>query len=168
MSTVNRIIALANAIGLDIKTLTNKQGDLTSLTTTAKGNLVAAINELKTLIGSGGGGGGVEIDDTAGAGDTDVAYSADKIVAVIALAKTQIQESILGGASEAYDTLKELQDLLENDQTALTALTSAVANRIRYDAEQTLTTPQKLQACTNLGIGDPETDLLAAYTAAKV
>jgi hypothetical protein len=38
---------------------------------------------------------------------------------------------------------------------------------VRFDASQTLTTPQMLQACTNLGIGDPDTDFLAAYNAAK-
>lgn len=166
MTLAARIIALANAIGADVKALTLKQGDLTSLTTTAKGNLVEALNELKTLIGSGGGG-GVEIDDTAGTGDVDVAYSADKVVALLAQARTDIQDSILGGASAAYDTLKELQDLLENDQTALTALTTAVTNRVRFDAAQALTAEQKTQACTNLGLGEPETDLLAAYTAAK-
>ena len=40
--------------------------------------------------------------------------------------------------------------------------------RVRFDAVQSLTTPQKLQACTNLGIGDPEANFAAAYATAKV
>lgn len=46
MSLEARIIALAVAVGTDIKALTDKQGDLTALTTTVKTNLVAALNEL--------------------------------------------------------------------------------------------------------------------------
>jgi len=51
MSLETRIIALATAIGADIKALTGKQGDLTALTTTTKVSLVAALNELDTLQG---------------------------------------------------------------------------------------------------------------------
>ena len=66
MSLELRIVALAQAIGGDVKTLTNKQGDLTSLSTTAKGNLVAAINEMYSAIGNAG----AQINDTAGDSDT--------------------------------------------------------------------------------------------------
>ena len=50
MTMETRLIALAQAIGADIKALTTKQGDLTSLATTANGNLVAAINEVKRIL----------------------------------------------------------------------------------------------------------------------
>lgn len=46
MSLETRIVALAQAIGSDIKTLTQNQGLLSSLNTTAKASLVAAINEV--------------------------------------------------------------------------------------------------------------------------
>lgn len=46
MSLETRIVALAQAIGSDIKTLTQNQGMLSSLNTTAKTSLVAAINEV--------------------------------------------------------------------------------------------------------------------------
>lgn len=68
MTMETRLIALAQAIGADIKALTTKQGDLTSLATTANGNLVAAINEIYGLLGSVG----AIIDDGAGDGDTSV------------------------------------------------------------------------------------------------
>jgi hypothetical protein len=163
MSLETRIIGLAQAIGTDIKTLTAKQGDLTSLSTTAKGNLVAAINELYGLLGSSG----AVIDDTAGDGATAVTWSANKIFDSIEAAKVAVQNSILGGASAAYDTLKELQDLIVNDEGLLTALTTAVSKRVRFDDVQTLTTAEKLQACTNIGIGNPESDFAASYATAK-
>ena len=50
MSLESRIIALATAVGTDIKALTTNQGNLASLSTTAKSNLVAAINELVAQI----------------------------------------------------------------------------------------------------------------------
>ena len=74
MSLETGIIALAEAVGGDVKALNVKIGDLSQLTTTAKDNLVEAINEAAAS----GGGGGVQIDDNAGAGDTAVVWSADK------------------------------------------------------------------------------------------
>lgn len=163
MSLETRIIALAQAIGADVKSLTVKQGDLTALSTTAKGNLVAAVNELYGLLGSSG----AKIDDTAGDGAVAVTWSANKIFDSIELAKTAVQASILGGASAAFDTLKELQDLIVSDEGLLTALTTAVANRVRFDDVQTLSAAQKLQACQNIGVGDPDADFAASYVTAK-
>ena len=51
MSLETRIVALAQAMGADVKALTLSRGDLTALTTTTKTSLVAAINELTTLTG---------------------------------------------------------------------------------------------------------------------
>ncbi len=46
MSLETKLVALATAIGTDVKTLTNGLGSLSSLSTTDKTNLVAAINEV--------------------------------------------------------------------------------------------------------------------------
>ena len=163
MSQETRLITLAQAIGADIKLLRNRIGDLTSLTTTAKDNVVNAINELYGMIGSAG----ATIDDGAGNGATAVTWSADKIFDSIEAAKTAVTNSLLNGAGAAYDTLKELQDLLIADEGLVTALTTAVGNKVSFSEVQTLTTPQKLQACQNIGIGDPESDLTATYNTAK-
>lgn len=163
MTMETRLIALAQAIGADVKSLRAAQGDLTSLSTTAKGNLVAAINEVVALVGSGG----VQINDAAGNGDTGVTWSADKIYDSIELAKQAVKDSILGGAGAALDTLKELADALNNDPNFAATIATQISNRVRYDAAQTLTTAQRLQACQNIGIGDPETDFAAAYNTAK-
>lgn len=163
MTQEERLIALASAIGADIKQLRTSRGDLTTLRTTAKSNLVASINEIYGLLGSSG----AVIDDEAGNGGTSVTWSADKIFDTIEAAKQQVKDDIIGGASEAYDTLLELQELLEADQTLTASLADAMTKRVRFDAAQTLSQAQKRQACENIGIGDPDTDLVATYNTAK-
>lgn len=164
MSLETRLIALAEAVGTDIKSLTTKQGDLTSLSTTAKDNLVAALNELYGAIGSTG----AQIDDTAGTGDTLVTYSVDKILAVIAAAKAAVKSDLLNGAPAALDTLVELANALGNDANFSATLATQMSKRVRYDASQTLNTTEKKQACDNIGVGDPEIDLVSKYAAKKV
>ena len=163
MSLETQIIALAAAIGADIKALTTKQGDLTSLATTANGNLVAAINEIYGLLGSVG----AIIDDGAGDGDTSVTWSADKIHDSIEAATTALRNSLVNGAGAALDTFKELQDAIGNDPSFAATLATQMSKRVRVDAAQTFTTNEKLQGCNNLGIGDPEHDFLGDYATAK-
>ncbi|WP_273808818.1 MULTISPECIES: hypothetical protein [unclassified Pseudomonas] len=158
-----RITLLAQAIAADVKSLKASVGDLTGLSTTAKSNLVAAINELRGMITANA----AVIDDTKGNGDTGFTWSADKIYDTIEAAKAAVKSDILGGADAAYDTLKELQDIIKADETTAAALATAVNNRVRFDDAQTLTQAQKAQACANIGIGDPDTDFAAAYATAK-
>ena len=91
MSLESRIIALAQAVGGDVKALTAAQGSLTSLGTTNKTSLVAAINELLTLVGSSG----ASIDDGAGDGNTAVTWSANKIFDSIEAAKTAVKNELV-------------------------------------------------------------------------
>ena len=164
MSLETRIVALAQAMGTDVKALTAAQGTLTSLNTTTKASLVAAVNELLTLIGSAG----VSIDDGAGNGNTGVTWSADKIFDSIEAAKAAIKDEVLGGAGAALDTLNELAAALGNDPSFATTIAAEVANRVRYDTAQTLTSPQQAQACANIGVGNPDRNFLSDYAAAKV
>lgn len=83
------------------------------------------------------------------------------------MAKQAVKDGILDGAGAALDTLKELADALNNDPNFSTTIATQISNRVRYDAPQTLTTAQRLQACQNIGIGDPEADFVAAYNTAK-
>ncbi len=163
MNMNQRITLLAQAIAADVKSLKASVGDLTGLNTTAKNNLVAAINELRGMVTANA----AVIDDTKGNGDTDFTWSADKIYDTIEAAKAAVKSDILGGADAAYDTLKELQDIIKADETTAAALATAVNNRVRFDDTQTLTQAQKAQACANIGIGDPDTDFAAAYATAK-
>lgn len=164
MTTEQRIIALAQAIGGDVKTLTNKIGDLTSLTTTAKGNIVAAINELHALVGTGG----VQINDAATDGNTTETWSANKIFDTIEAAKLAVKSDLQAGAGAALDTFAELQVALNSDPNFASTIATGLGNRVRFDAVQTLDAAQKLQACTNIGIGDPDHNYLTEYNAAKV
>lgn len=160
MSLQVQITALAQAIAADIKALYLQDGTLSALNTTTKGNLVSAINEVRTVALAASS--GVAINDTTPSGTTT--YSSNEIVTLIAALKTQI----LGGASTAYDTLVEIQTILQGDDTSIGNLLTAVGNRVQFDASQTLTVAQQLQACTNIGVGDPSTNFITAYAAAKV
>lgn len=162
MSLDLKLLALVQAIGPDIKALNAAKGDLAALNTTAKGNLVAAINEIFALVGSAG-----SIDDNAGDGVTGKTWSANKIYDEIAAAAAAVKSELRAGAGAALDTFAEVAAQLAADESASAALATAVANRVRFDAAQGLTAPQKLQACQNLGVGDTEQDLVAAYVAAK-
>ena len=172
MTLEQRLILLAQAIGADIKALTLAQGSLSSLTTTAKTSLVAAINELQGIV-DGLSGGGAVIDDGAGDGDTTVTWSADKIHDYVAAAILSLKDDLTDGAGTALDTLKELADALNNDPNFAATIATEIANRVRYDAAQTLTDPQKAQARTNIGaqaaaaIGDTDHDFVADYNTAK-
>lgn len=162
MSLQDQIVSLAQAIGADIKALKSADGNLSSLSTSAKTNLVSAINELYTLVGTGG----VTINDSSTVSTTQT-WSASKSTAAISAAISTLQNSLVNGAGSALDTFKELQDALGSDANFATTVATALGNRIRYDAVQTLTAPQQLQACTNIGVGDPTHNYVTDYNTAK-
>ena len=163
MTLEARVVALAQAIGTDVKTLTTAVGSLAGLTTTAKNNLVAAINEIAQAAASATG-----IDDAATSGAST--WSSTKISSEISGAVS----GLVDGAGAALDTLNELAAALGNDPSFATTIATQIANRVRYDEAQVLTAPQKAQACDNIGAaslvatGDLDRDFAAAYTAAKV
>ena len=140
-----RLSSVIQAIGSDIKALKTAKGDLSSLSTTQKGNLVAALNEIFTLASS-------------------KATQSDITTAI-----NSLKSEIMGtGVPEALDTLKEIATYIQSDETLGVSLSTAITKRVRFDDIQTLTTNEKLQACTNIGIGNPDTDLVAVFNAALV
>ena len=62
-----------------------------------------------------------------------------------------MKNDLLGGAGTAYDTLKELADLIDTNKSAIEALQALAAGHVKFDAAQTLTTDQQAQARTNIG-----------------
>ncbi len=120
MTLQNSITLKDNQIAADIKLLASRIGDLTSLTTTQKTNLVDALNEIHAAIGS-----------------------------------------------SALDTLNELAAALNDDPNFATTLAASMNNKVDFANAQTLTTAQRLQACENIGIGDPDTDFLGSYLTAR-
>ena len=161
MSLQTQIHSLVIRVADEFKTVYSKIGNLSSLSTTDKSTLVAAINELKAAIAT------VAVIDDLTPGSTTTTFSASKIVTLLDALRTQI----LGGVDAAYDTLLELQQALQNDQTGIAALTAAIDKRVRFDAVQTLTAPEQLQTRTNIGavasidIGDTTTDFVAIFEA---
>lgn len=175
MATLSqRIIDLATRIATEIKSLRNttdgKIGDLASLSTTQKASLVASLNELKALIDSTSAAAGASIDDSSSS--TSKTWSASKISAAITQAAVQVKADLVGTAGPALDTLGEIVDQLRDDESQLATLLTAVGNRLRFDAPQTLTTPQKQQARTNIDafgsveIGTPDTDFATLFNSA--
>lgn len=163
MSLATRIESLVIRVAQEFNDVRAKAGNLANLTTTDKSNLVAAINELKAAVVSSS-----EIDDANIA--ISSTYSSSKIVTLLDALKAEI----LGGADAAYDTLVEIQQLLQNGTTGLDALLAAVNNRVRFDAAQSLTVAEQLQARSNIGgcdgtdVGNTDTDFVAVFVGALV
>ncbi|WP_312084690.1 hypothetical protein [Brevundimonas sp.] len=169
-----RLSDLATRIATEVKALrTLINGNAASniaLITTAKGNLVEAINEVKTQANSLAASGGATINDASNSSATQT-YSITKIRTSIAEAQAAVKAEILGGAGAAYDTLQELKGLLDGATGDLSALTTALGNRVRFDAAQSLTAAQKIQGNANLGslsladAGNPDTNLVTIFEA---
>jgi len=154
-----------NELKLSIDTLATvmngKFGDLSTLNTTEKGSVVGAINEVLASLTSLNGTLSGIIDDALTASTTKT-WSVDRIKVEIQAAK----DALLGGAGAAIDTLKELGDLLAAEESLSAAFTAALAKRVAVDQVQVFTTAEKLQGCENLGIGDPDADLVAVFETA--
>jgi len=175
-----RIIDLANAVGTDIKAARVATGTLSSLATSAQGNLVAAINEVLG-VAQAAAGGGVSINDSATNGATTVTWSADKIFDELTSAISALRIELVGpDVAAALNTFDELAAAMGDDPNFATTIATALSNRVRFDAVQTLTAPQQAQARSNIGaasaasvtaindaLGNPDADLAAAYVIAK-
>lgn len=179
---------LATRIATEFKTLRtlisgSGTGDVSALATTAS-NLVAAINELHTEIDdlvSGGGSGdmlsatydpqGVNGDAFARSnmtGTQNVATISDFTTQVNSLVQAGI-DGVTDGASAAFDTLVEIQNALGNDANFANTMTASLANRLRFDATQSLTPTQLQQVQDNAQVysrtelGDPDTNYVTTF-----
>lgn len=166
MALDSRMLALATAIGNDVKSLTGMLGDVTLLETVNKTELVAAINELVLNIQA--------INEHAADQydrfndlivTTENIFSSDKLVSLLATYK----DDIINGAPEAYDTLSEIAAYLANNdintQNVINLLVGAVAV-----APQTLTEEQQIQAQQNIDVlapADPGANIREAYIIAS-
>ena len=73
-----------------------------------------------------------------------VSYEIDDKVA-------QLKNELLGGASSAYDTFKELQDLFLENKDLLDELAEIAGKHVRFDISQILTNAEKEMARRNIG-----------------
>lgn len=160
------------ALGADIKALSNKDaaqdtimGALNDLSTTQKGSLVEAINNVLAIATTAAS----VIDDGEG-------IEAEKTYSKLAIS-TKLQElkaQILGDMPpETLDTIKEIADWITNDESVMAGIVNSIAKRVAVDSAQTFTDEEKAQGRQNIGaqeaaaIGDTNTDLVALYTTAK-
>ena len=60
--------------------------------------------------------------------------------------------NLVSGAPTALDTLNELAAALGDDAAFSTTITTALGNRLKFDSSQTLSSAEKTQILTNLGI----------------
>lgn len=250
MSLVTQVSDLAVRVATEIKSVRTTTGALTSLTTTNKTNLVAAINEVKAGVGAGGtvtadaitdatvvgkavltaasaaaartslgattvGANVFTATDAAaartaiGAGTSSLALGTTASTAKAgnyqptaanisdatatgrslltaanaAAARTTLDvltpaevdtriNAIVGSAPAALDTLAELAAALGGDANFSATVTTALSNRVRVDAAQSLTAPQQVQARSNIGavaasdIGDVSTNFVSIFESA--
>lgn len=154
---VNRLVGILGTLGIDVKALRDadavlqqKQGDLTTLTTTEKSNLVAAINEVKSTVGA--------IDLTALIDDenvaTDTVFSSQETLARISAAL----DDLINGAPGTRDTLKEISDAIDGNSDVITTINTALQSAVRFDIAQNKTEVEKAQARANVGAAS-EADL---------
>ena len=161
MSLATRIESLVIRVAQEFKNVRATAGNIANLSTTDKSSLVAAINELKAEVLL-----ATAIDDNHI--DTSTTYSSNTIVSLL----DALKADILGGADAAYDTLVEIQQLLQNGTTGLDALLAAVNLRVRFDEAQTLTAAEQLQARTNIGavaaadVVNTDTDFVVVFDGA--
>lgn len=173
MSLSTNLTNLATTVATECKSLrtliNGKVSDLSALSTTAKGNLVAAVNELKSAIDALAASSGAQINDVAT--NTTQTWSSTKISAQI----TDSLNAFAAGAPAALDTLQELAAAIGNDANFASSVTTALGNRVRTDIDtQGLNATQKQNARTNIDaasatdVGSTTTDYVAVFNAGLV
>lgn len=171
MSLVTNITNLATRTATEIKALrtliNGNAADLSSLTTTAKSNVVAALNELKAAIDAIDSGAVINDGTTA----SDSTWSSTKISTEI----TSALNALTTGAPTALNTLDELAAALGDDANFAATITTALGNRVRVDtASQGLNSTQQQNARTNIDaasatdVGNTATNFVTTFEAGLV
>lgn len=147
MSLTTNLINAFTRVATEVKSLrvliNGNAADNSALTTVAKGNLVAAINEVKSTLA----GGGTPASETLSgivelATLAEVATGTDTVRAVtpagVQAARTALKTEILGaGVPAALDTLDELAAALADDANFAAGVTTALAGKQPSDADLT-------------------------------
>lgn len=92
--------------------------------------------------------GQVQIDDAAAAANK--VYSSQKVDSQITAARNALKTELLGGAGDAFDTLKEIADFASANKSLIDSLTEISGKHVRFDTAQTLTVEQKAQVRSNI------------------
>lgn len=170
MSLETRLRDLATRIATECKSLrilvNGNVADLSGLNTTAKNNLVAALNEVKSLADAAS----VLASASASINDSTTSTSSTWSSSKVSSEITAALNALTTGAPTALNTLDELAAALGDDANFAATITAALGNRVRADAAQSFSAPQQAQARSNIAaigsseIGDPETNLVTVFT----
>lgn len=169
MTLEENLQQLAVGVGDEVKKvrvfINNNAANLNALTTTNKTSLVAAINELKTLLNSVGSG-NASIDDSLTS--TATTWSSAKVVQEIDEALT----ALVGGAPEGLDTIEGIAAALNDDPAFYTTMQTRIDQKVSWNtAAQGLTDSQKNNARINIGaasiedVGDTLTNFVSTFNA---
>lgn len=160
MSLATNVSDLATRAATEDKSLrTLINGNLPTLgalTTTAKTNLVAALNEVRAAT-------------TALINDSTTTTSSTWSSTAISTQISAATAALVAAAPTALDTLDELAAALGDDSNFAATMTTALGNRVRVDATQGLDSTQQAQARINIGaaadadLGDPDVDLVGTF-----
>lgn len=71
---------------------------------------------------------------------------------------------IVDNAPETANTLRELSDLISNNTSGISAITTQINNRLRFDEEQVLTEQQQANIQKSIGL---DMQLVETYTNAR-
>ena len=139
MKLVERITAVVKEIGKDIKALKNRVLTLESNTGTGTVDETVVTNKVTEQI-------------TALKGELPTLVT-PTINAEIA--------KVVDGAPDAFNTLKEIADYIEQDKTGASAMAESINKRLRIDEQQTLSEQEQANVLGALGFTD--TDFVTAY-----
>jgi len=123
------------------------RGDLTSLSTTDQTSIIAAINEVLTVANNAASSGGASINDASSSSTTET-WSITKIASEISASIA----SIVGTAPATLDTLQELATALQDNDGDIAGIMTALGNRLRVDAAQSLNSTQQQTGRDNLDV----------------
>ena len=147
MTLIERITAVVRAIGADIKAL--------------KGRVLALENKPAST-------GGVDESQVQSAVESKVTESIntlkDELATLVTPTITAEINKVVDGAPDAFNTLKEISDYIEQDKTGASAMATSINNRLRFDEQQPLTEAQQTNVLNSLGLTD--TDFVSAYNTA--
>lgn len=167
---VTKVDSFATEVGKELKKTNKRVGDISTLKTTNKGDVVAAINEIKDALANTGQAFSLQdakdglVKDGAKAADTT--YSSNKIEDLVATeitkAKAAIKSELLDGAEESFDTLKELQEKIKSGTSVTDGLLEGLGNRLRIDEAMVLTEQQQQNVAKSLGL-PAEVDFVTTF-----
>lgn len=160
VAAVNELKGMADALSNSLNALTTRVSTAESGISTNTGEIATAkagvsslqstvssiqadIAELQSAVAA-----ATEISDSTTASSTT--WSSTKINNELVALRQAVKNELLGGAGTAYDTLKELADLITTNASSIEALRALAAGHVKYDAAQSLTDTQKAQARTNI------------------